>query len=334
MTPRERVLATLEHRQPDCTPYHLTFTAPAREKMRLHYGDPDFESSLGNCLTVLRTRLPETGLADRPGIWEDEFGVQWDRRVDADIGTVCNRRITAETLKGYRFPDPRAPARFEHFPAALREKGDRFAVATIAFTLFERAWALAGMEELLMAMILDKPFAHRLFDRILEFDLEVVRQALRFDVDGVRFGDDWGGQRGLLMGPVLWREFIKPRMAALYCLVKSQGKRVFIHCCGKVDELLPELIEIGVDVFNPFQPEVMDVEQMKRRYGDSLTFFGGISTQKTLPYGTVAEVREEVRRLLEHVGRQGGYIAAPAHDVPKDARPENVAAMIEVLKDQ
>jgi uroporphyrinogen decarboxylase len=89
-----------------------------------------------------------------------------------------------------------------------------------------------------------------------------------------------------------------------------------------------------VDVFNPFQPEVMDVEQMKRRYGGALTFFGGISTQRTLPYGTVAQVKEEVRRLLDRVGRRGGYIAAPAHDVPKDARPENVAAMIEVLKGQ
>jgi len=89
-----------------------------------------------------------------------------------------------------------------------------------------------------------------------------------------------------------------------------------------------------VDVFNPFQPEVMDVEEVKRRHGGGITFFGGISTQKTLPYGTVAEVKDEVRRLVDRVGRDGGYIAAPAHDVPKDAKPENVAAMIEVLKGQ
>jgi uroporphyrinogen decarboxylase len=334
MTARERVLASLAHRQPDRTPYHITFTAPARERMRAWYGDPDFEASLDNCLTVLRTRLPERELAAQPGIWEDEFGVQWDRRVDPDIGTVCNRRITPETLDRYRFPEPRSAERFARFPSALPEKGDRFVLATLAFTLFERAWTLAGMEELLMAMVLEKSFAHRLFDRILEYDLEVVRQALRFEIDGVRFGDDWGGQRGLLMGPALWREFIKPRAARLYGLVKAAGKRVFIHCCGKVEELFPELIEIGVDVFNPFQPEVMDVEAMKRRYGDELTFFGGISTQKTLPYASVAEVKEVVRRLLDRVGRDGGYIAAPAHDVPKDARPQNVAAMIEVLKAQ
>jgi uroporphyrinogen decarboxylase len=334
MPARERVIASLEHRQPDRTPYHITFTEPAREKMKSFYGDPDFESSLGNCLAVIRTRLPERELAGRPGIWEDEFGVQWDRTIDADIGTVCNRLVTAETLKEHRFPDPRDPAHFAHFPAALQEKGQRFAIASIGFTLFERAWTLAGMEEVLIAMAADKPFAHELLDRILEFDMEVTRQALAFDIDGMRFGDDWGHQRGLIMGPALWREFIKPRIAALYGLVKAKGKRVFIHSCGRVDELFPDLIEVGVDVFNPFQPEVMDVEEVKRRYGRELTFFGGISTQKTLPYGTVAEVKDEVRRLVDRVGHRGGYIAAPAHDVPKDAKPENIAAMIEVLKVQ
>ena len=120
----------------------------------------------------------------------------------------------------------------------------------------------------------------------------------------------------------------------MYAAVKSRGKRVFIHSCGKVDELFPDLIECGLDVFNPFQPEVIDVYDAKRRYGDRLSFYGGISTQKTLPYGTTAQVREEVRRLLDRVGKDGGYIAAPAHDVPRDAMAENVAAMIEVLKSQ
>jgi uroporphyrinogen decarboxylase len=334
MTTRERVIASLEHRQPDRTPWHVTFTEPAREKMRRYYGDPDFESGLGNCLAMLRTRPPEKELPGRPGVWEDEFGVQWDRTIDADIGTVCNRRITRETLEDYRFPKPADPERFAHFPAALAARGDRLAIATVGFTLFERAWTLAGMEEVLMAMAADKGFAHELFDRILEFEMEVARRALAFDIDGMRFGDDWGQQRGLLMGPALWREFIKPRIARLYGLVRAKGKRVFIHSCGRVDELFPDLVEVGVDVFNPFQPEVMDVEEMKRRHGGRLTFFGGISTQKTLPFGTVAQVKDEVRRLIDRVGRGGGYIAAPAHDVPKDAKPENIAAMIEVLKGQ
>jgi uroporphyrinogen decarboxylase len=136
------------------------------------------------------------------------------------------------------------------------------------------------------------------------------------------------------MGPALWREYIKPRISRLYALVKSRGKKVFIHSCGKVEEIFPDLIECGVDVFNPFQPEVMDVEEIKRRYGARITFFGGISTQKTLPFATAAQVKEEVARLIERVGKGGGYIAAPAHDIPKDARPENIAAMLEVLAGQ
>ncbi len=127
-----------------------------------------------------------------------------------------------------------------------------------------------------------------------------------------------------------WQE-IRPHVCAMYAAVKAHGKRVFIHSCGKVDELFPDLIACGLDVFNPFQPEVIDVEQAKREYGRDPTFFGGISTQRTLPYGTVQQVRDEVRRLIEIVGRDGGLIAAPAHAIPGDARPENIEAMLEAL---
>ena len=120
----------------------------------------------------------------------------------------------------------------------------------------------------------------------------------------------------------------------MYGLAKSKGKFVSIHSCGKVDQLFPDLIECGVDVFNPFQPEVMDVFDMKKKYGSRLSFYGGISTQKTLPYGTVTQIRDEVKRLLDVVGKDGGYIASPAHSIPPDAKPENIAAMIETLQNQ
>ncbi len=331
---KERLETALGHRQPDRTPYHVTFTEPARAAMAEYLGDPGFESRLGNCLEVVRMRKPYVPLPDRPWVWQDEWGIHWDRSIDTDIGTVCNRRVTPDTLGSFRFPDPDGPGRFDHFPSAIAAAGGRFVIATLAFTLFERSWTLCGMEEVLMARAAEDAFADELFDRILEFDLAVVRRALTFPIHGVRFGDDWGQQHGLIMGPELWRKYIKPRVKRLYGTVRDAGRKVFIHCCGKVDEILPDLVECGVDVFNPFQPEVMDVQEMKRRYGRHLTFFGGISTQKTLPYGTVAQVKDEVRRLLDTIGKDGGYIAAPAHDVPKDARPENIAAMMEVLRAQ
>jgi uroporphyrinogen decarboxylase len=334
MNNRERVVATLAHRQPDKIPYNIAFTQKSYARMIEFYGALDFAAKLGNCLTVLGSEPVQSWREVEPDVWEDQFGVRWDRSIDKDIGNVCNCLVTPESLDGYRFPDPDDPSRYAAYPGILQQKGDRFIVVNLSFSLFERAWTLVGMEQLMMAMVADKPFVHDLLDRIVDFNLRLIEKVCAFDVDAMLLGDDWGMQKGLLMGPKLWQEFIRPRIARMYELIRSSGKQVFIHCCGKVDELLPDLIECGVDVFNPFQPEVMDVFAVKERYGERLSFFGGISTQKTLPYGSVDEVQEEVRRLLEEVGRNGGYIAAPAHAIPGDAKPENVHAMIEVLQGQ
>jgi len=334
MTNRERVLSALRHQQPDKVPYQIGFTQKMQGRMAEFYGDPDFASRLGNCLFTLSCEPRGAWRQVAPDVWEDDFGVQWNRSVDKDIGVVCNRAVTPENLQDYEFRDPADPSRYASYAEALGAHRGSFVVANLGFSLFERAWTLTGMENLLMAMVAEKEFAHALLDRILEFNLRVIESACSFGIDAMMFGDDWGHQRGLIMGPVLWREFIEPRVRRMYQAAKAAGKFVFIHSCGKVDEVFPDLIECGLDAFNPFQPEVMDVFEMKRRHGRALTFYGGISTQRTLPYGTVQQVRDEVRRLLDVLGRGGGYIAAPAHAIPGDARPENVAAMIEVLQEQ
>ena len=334
MNRKERVTASLGHAQPGKVPYHLDFTAPAHDAMARWYGDPHFEETLGNCLLMVETEPSDSWCRVRGEVWRDQFGVQWDRSIDTDIGTVSGVAITAENLRSYPFPDPADPSRFADWEEKIARREDMFVVANLGFSLFERAWTLAGMENILMAMVDEKSFVNELLDRILDFNLKVIELACSFPIDAMRFGDDWGQQRGLITGRALWKELIGPRVERMYRLAHSKGKRVFIHSCGKVEELFPDLIESGVDVFNPFQPEVMDVYDMKRRFGDRLSFFGGISTQKTLPYGSVSEVKEEVKRLIEVVGENGGYIASPAHAIPKDAKPENIAAMIEVLQGQ
>ena len=334
MTDRERVLATLEHTQPDKTPYNISFTHKAAAKMAEFYGDDDFQAKLENCLTGLGTAPRDSRQEVAPDVWQDQFGVQWDRSVDKDIGVVCNQVLTPETLDEYEWPDANDPTRYEAYDEIIAANPDGFIVANLGFSLFERAWTMTGMENLLIAMVTDKPFVHALLDRILEFNLRIIEKACAHDVQAMHFGDDWGQQRGLITGPELWREFIKPRIRQMYDAAHAKGKYVSIHSCGKVDELFPDLIECGLNVFNPFQPEVIDVYEAKRTYGDRLSFYGGISTQRLLPYGTVQEVKDEVCRLLEEVGKDGGYIAAPAHAIPGDAKPENIAAMIEVLQEQ
>jgi uroporphyrinogen decarboxylase len=332
MNSRQRVLAALNHQQPDKVPYDIRFTQKAHAKMAKYYGDPDFDSKLGNCFTWFRP-YPDNVRYRLVGtdIWQDEFGVWWNRAIDKDIGVPCNQLVTPQNINAFEWPNPSDPTRYDFIKEAIKKTRDSTTLVSLGFALFERAWTLVGMENLLMYMLTEPHFVNLLLDKILEYNLGIIEHSCSLDIDIFRFGDDWGHQRGVIMGIDLWRRFIKPRIKEMYRLVKSKGKYVMIHCCGKVDELFPDLIECGLDIFNPFQPEVMDVFEMKNRYGDRLCFYGGISTQRTLPYGTVAEVKEEVDRLIDVVGENGGYIASPAHDIPADAKPENIAAMIEVL---
>ena len=334
MTKRERMIATLNHQQPDVIPYAIGFTQAARSRMVAYLGDPEFDAHIENAFSSIDNSPQNPWREVRPDIWEDQFGVQWDRSVDKDIGVVRNQVVTRHNLADVPFPDPHDPTRWADYPGMRASGEDEFWLTNLGFSLFERAWTLYGMENLLTAMVAEPGFAHRMFDRVLEFNLAMIDHACSYDIDAMMFGDDWGSQYGLIMGIDLWREFIGSRVKQMYQAVRSKGKSVFIHSCGKVDELFPDLIDAGLNCFNPFQPEVIDVFEAKRKYRGRLAFYGGISTQKTLPYATPSQVREEVKRFIAEVGEGGGLIAAPAHDIPGDAKPENIMAMLEVLREQ
>jgi len=349
MNNRERVLASLNHKQSDKVPYHIRFTNTQREKMIHFYNDKDFESKIDNCFTLLRcykkvgsNRFNSEIWKDemnsweeiKPNIWLDEFGVEWYRSMEEDIGIVRNVLINNDNISNFVLPDPDDVDRYVDYRKCIEKTIDGFIVVVHGFSLFERAWILAGMENVLSGMLSNKKFIHTLLDKILDFNLRVIDNVCSYDIDAILFGDDWGIQNGLIMGPELWREFIKPRVKKMYARTKKRGKYVFIHSCGMVDELFPELIEMGVDVFNPFQPEVMNVFELKKIYGDRLCFYGGISTQRTLPFGSISEVKDEVNRLIDEIGKDGGYFLSPSHNIPGDAKPENVHAMIEILQQQ
>ncbi len=266
--------------------------------------------------------------------FRDAYGVTWDRTVDKDIGTPCDWPIKEpEDLAKYVFPDASAPSWYAGLEDYLAKNRGCFSIYCIGFSLYERAWTLRGMENLLMDMIERPEFVEKLLGRIVEHDLMQVRKALAMNVDAVYFGDDYGSQVGLIMGLSHWRHFIKPCLKRMFEPVRSAGKVVFMHSCGCVASLFDDLVEVGLNVFNPFQPEVMDIYAMKKKYHGRLAFHGGMSVQKILPFGTVQDVRQATEKLID-AGREGGLIFSPSHDVPYDVPPANLVAMMEVLRSQ
>jgi len=340
MTKREVIKLVLDRKRPPYVPWNIGLTKEAREKLQQHFGQSDpsapLRTSLEDALQNHFLRLgSDIGFFTDIGnnCFQDVFGVIWDRSIDKDIGSPQNCVLPKPTLKGYNFPDPLDPRFFADIPERIEKSSDRFRVFQIGFSLWERAWTMRGWENLMMDFHDHPGFVNDLLNTIADYNIAQVKEALKYDLDAVYFGDDWGMQRGLQMGPVVWHKFIYPVLKRMYGVVREAGKYVVIHSCGDVDELFDDLIEIGVNCFNPFQPEVMDVTSLIRRYRGRLAFHGGLSTQRTLPYGSSDDVRKETEYLLE-LGLDGGYIFAPAHDVEGDVPLENMLAFIGIVQQQ
>jgi uroporphyrinogen decarboxylase len=334
MDSKELVQRALNFEKVPRVPYAIDFTVPALHTLLSSVEGKALYERLANDLILTPAIRVEWGVRDAHGLYTDEFGLTWDRSMDPDIG-IPRAFITPENFHSVRWPDPHVPGRFDRLSQSITKCPDRFQVMSVDFSLLERAWGLRGLENLYLDMIEQPDFAEALLDRILDFNMRIIEEGLdRFpQIDAVHFGDDFGDQHGVTIGAERWRQLIKPRIARQYQLVKSAGKMVSIHSCGSIETILDDLVEIGVDLFNPFQPEVMDVDQVFHHFHGRLSFWGGISTQRLLPRAPVAEVKKQVERLLE-MGRGGGYVIAPAHATPGDARAENMQEMLRVILSQ
>ena len=335
MDRKERVTRALRHETTDFVPYSVDFTHQEYERMVLHTGNPDYYDTIGSHMAGTQYWGWPTETVPGNERFRDAFGVEWNRSgVDKDIGMIDSFVLPDAEMGTYRMPsvdEARLRAEVEH---SLVTAGDRFVGAGIGFSVFERAWSLHGMENVLMDMIAEPAFLDELLDSILEHNLKVLDVLCSYPLDYIYFGDDWGQQKGTIMGPENWRRFIKPRMKQLYERAKRGGFFVAQHSCGDVHELFPDLIEIGLDCYQTFQPEIYDIEWVKREFGADLSFWGGISTQRLLPYATPDGVKRETARILRVMGKGGGYIAAPTHSVPGDVPPENILAMVDVFQNQ
>jgi uroporphyrinogen decarboxylase len=347
MTKRERVRRAIQHIQPDQVPWNLGLTDPALASLADYYGDTRiadseyFDGWVGNHIKGVgpHARGQFHGLEEEvePGLWRDGWGIIWDTRGlygEGEWGRPMNCVLPEPTLTGYKFPDPPHPQAFAHYPQFIHDNREYFIMGAEGH-LFEVAWALMGMENFLTDLISHPHFVEDLLEGITEYYLAWIDESVKYGIDAFAFGDDWGSQEmGLIMGPRHWRRFFKPCIARMFSRVQEGGKFVHIHSDGDVSAIFEDLIEIGLDVYNPFQPEIMDVYEMKRRYGDRLCFHGGVGIQTLLPFGTPQQVKAEAQRLIREVGAGGGYILAPSHSVLADTTGENLAALIEVLHGQ
>ena len=216
----------------------------------------------------------------------------------------------------------------------LAGKGDRYSYANVFLTLFERFWLLRGFENALMDPYLDHKNFARLRDRILDFQLGMVDEWTDRGVSAIFFSDDWASQTSLLIRPDDWRKFYKPSYKILFDRVRQRGAHVWMHMCGNVLSIIPDLIELGMHVLNPIQPQSMDIQHLAREFGGQICFFGGLDVQGTMVFGTPQDVKRDVNTLVETFGRfNGGYIGGVSQTVMPETPLDNVIAMYEAFLD-
>ncbi len=239
----------------------------------------------------------------------------------------------AEDIEKYSFPDPYAAGRFDKAARDIERFGkDYFIIGDVEISLFEMAWHLTGLEKYMTGMLCNEPWIEPLNDRVEEWSTDLAVQLVKAGADAIWFGEDLGSQTSTLISPDDWRLFFKPRHKRMIEKIRREKPdvTVIMHSDGAVAPLIDDFIEIGVDVYNPVQPNVSgsDPEELKSRYGDRICFFGGIDQQSLLPSGNIEIIRKEIRRRIEILGRGRGYLLAPAHILQADVAAETVEEMI------
>jgi uroporphyrinogen decarboxylase len=357
---RDRVWAALNHRQPDRCPMQISFTPEfaARLETDLSAGAHGLHNPHGGGNTYELERLLDEDMLLTSVGWVngyyaagyqdvdsygDEWGVTWKtieyqtRFGKGKYTEPHGHPLAADgALETYAPPDPARAELYQDAGRTLRDfKDEYWIVGVTPTTIFECAWALRGYEQLLIDMLTDPGRANCILDFPFRYHMAVTQRLAQMGVDMIWLGDDVGGQTSMLMSPKMWRTYLKPRMAQLVDSLREINPQIKIayHTDGVVYPIIPELIEIGIDVLNPIQPMAMDPARLKNDYGDKLCFWGSMDIQRTLPYGTPEQVRDEVRLRLETIGRGGGLIIGPTHNLQLDTPLENFWAMVAAIRE-
>ena len=335
LTRKERMRLAVTHQPVDYIPSQINYT-PGMGQMMSEYFNipvPDLPEFLGNHMIRVDTDFPGV-LSEDGKVKFDWWGVGFDTAEEGYFAAVSPLAGNND-LDSYPWPDPNDPTLLLGAEKIIKEKGDEYFITpNFGFVLFERAWTLRGFEQFFMDMAVDPGFTEELFDRIVDIQLTLINRYIDLGVAGGYFGDDYGAQKNLLFSPKMWRKYIKPRLAKLFAPFVERGMPILMHSDGQIQKILPDLVEIGLTTLNPVQPEVLDHEWLVENFEGKLAFYGGVSTQTVLPYGTPAEVKTAVTAATSILApNHTGLLVAPSHRMMTDIPMANVAAMLEAFKE-
>lgn len=349
-TDREVWLDTVAHRRPDRLLYHFSCTPDLERRLKDHVGGEGDIARHYGCFSSWRMtpRPPEGaepidydrywhGVELPPGTRIDGRGVA---RVPAGlyhfIGTVSPLRnaTSLAEIEDYPLPDL-STYTADHYPEAVaKARAEGRPTSTWAGHMYEIAWQIRGYEPFLMDMIERPAWAECLLERLAENNLVTARLAAEHGLDAVYCGDDVGNQKSLMFSPEMWRHFIGNRWARVWGAAKEikPDLRIHYHSDGNIFHIIGEMIEMGLDILNPLQPECLDGDEVHRRWGDRLIFDGCIGTQSTMPFGTPADVRRRVRECVSRYGARGGLILSPTHTLEPEVPIANIEAFVDACR--
>ena len=355
MDSRERVLKTLDHKEPDRVPIDFWAVPEITARLIDRFGVSSKEDLLNHFDVDFRYIEGPKYIGPEPvvhvdGSVEDHWGVPRIRvKVSSGESSGSYSEVTnypiekAKSIEEIRdYPGWPSPDMFD-YECVRDQVAEARRTGKVVIFMGDRlnrcaqlkpAMYLRGVEQIFLDLVLNPGIAGYIFQRISEFYLEYARRTFEAAGDGIDIfmtGDDFGAQYGTLIAPDMWRQFLRPGFKAFIDLGKEYGYKVAHHTCGSVKPIIPDFIECGLDILNPVQPEVddMDRRELKELFGDRLCFHGSISIQRTLPFGTPEDVRNEVRERFETLGPGGGFIFCTAHNIQADTPLENVEALFE-----
>jgi uroporphyrinogen decarboxylase len=368
MKSRERVLKTMEHREPDRIPIDLGSGVTSIHKetymkikkyLGLNGAEPRILDHMQQVVEVDEPILQRFNVDTRHihlkparewqrlpnGSYVDEWGIKYRNPKDSHYYDPYDHPLahaSIEDLDKYNWPDPYDPQRV----ISLKEKAEdlyfntEYAIILGGYggSLFEHPCMLRGFLQFYMDLLSDKDFVTRLLDKLLEYYIRLINNALTVVgkyVQVIRVGDDLGTQRGPIISPDLYRELIKPRQKKLYQFIKEHSlAKLFLHSCGSIYEFIPDFIEIGVDALNPVQVSAknMDSKKLKKDFGEKITFWGGgCDTQRVLPFGTAEEIKKEVKSRIKDLAPGGGFVFTPCHNIQYDVSPEKICTLYDTV---